>query len=62
MVFSAMPSSSSFVEHPPDVLVVGDHDVVVEPLAALALVLLGAVGPEVHGRVLYQTKNGFPSL
>ena len=37
-------------QHPADVLVVGDHDVVVVALtAALALVLLGAVGPEVHG-------------
>ena len=37
------------VEHLPDELVVGDHHVVVVALAALALVLRGAVGPEVHG-------------
>ena len=39
------------VEHPPDLLVVGDHDVVVLALTvALAQVLLGGVRAEVHGR------------
>ena len=38
------------VQHLADVLVVGDHHVVVVALPALALVLLGAVRPEMHGR------------
>jgi hypothetical protein len=39
------------VEHDADVFVVSDHYVVVLALAvALALVLVGRVGPEVHGR------------
>ena len=49
-------------EHPPDVLVVGDHYVVVEPLPALAPVLLGAVGPEVHGRGVVPDKERFAIL
>jgi hypothetical protein len=36
----------------------GDHHIVVVPLTALALVLLGAVGPEVHrGRVVPKEKR-----
>ena len=38
------------VEHLADLLVVDDHPIAVGVLAALAEVLLGDVGPEVHGR------------
>ena len=45
-------------QHPADVLVMGHHDIVVVSLAALALVLFGAVGPEVHrGRVVPKEKR-----
>ena len=60
MVFSAIPSSSSFASILPDLLVVGHHHVVVEPLPALALVLLGAVGPEVHGRGIVPHEERLP--
>src|ERR1700712_4656550 len=38
-----------FVQHPANVLIMSDHDVVVVALTAFAFVLLGTVGPEVHG-------------
>ena len=38
------------VEHLADLLVVGDHPIAVVVLPALAAVLVGEVGPEVHGR------------
>jgi len=38
------------VQHSANVFVVGDHHVVVVPLTALAPVLLGGVGPEMHRR------------
>ena len=47
------------VQHHADVLVVRDHHVVVVTLAALALVLLSAVGPEVHGRRVVPHKERF---
>ncbi len=50
MVSSAIPSSSSLSSMLADVLVVSDHHVVVIALAALALVLLGGMRAEVHGR------------
>ena len=45
-----MPSSSSLSSICADLLVVGDHAIAVVVLPALATVLVGEVGPEVHRR------------
>ena len=62
MVSSAMPNCVELVQHLADVLVVGHHHVVVEPLAALTHVLVGAVRPEVHGRRVVPEEEGLVRL
>ena len=46
------------VEDLADLLVVGDHPVAVVVLPALAAVLVGEVGPEVHGRRVVPEEEG----
>jgi hypothetical protein len=45
-----------------DILVVGDHHVVVISLPALALVFIGSVGAEVHGRRVVPDEEGLIRL
>ncbi len=51
-----------FRQHLPDVLIMGDHDVIVEPLPALAACFSAQWVLKCIAVVLYQTKKGFPSL
>ena len=49
MVLSAMPKLVELLEQLADLLVVSDHPIAVVVLPALAAVLVGKVGPEMHG-------------
>ncbi len=50
-------------QHSTDILVMGDHDIVVISLiAALALVLFGAMGAKVHGSGVVPDEEGLPFI